>query len=72
MSRAKQVSKRKSRACAVPLLGAAGLSLSLASGTSRTTAGRVPQNFRRPTYLLQTTAAALQAGRTPPPAAPQP
>src|SRR6185312_15424898 len=33
MSRAKQVPKR-GRACAVPLLGAAGLSLSLASGAS--------------------------------------
>jgi hypothetical protein len=32
MSRAKEGSKRKRRACAVPLLGAAGLSLSLASG----------------------------------------
>ena len=32
MSKAKQTSKRKHRACAVPLLGAAGLSLSLASG----------------------------------------
>ena len=37
MSRAKQVSKRKSRACAVPLLGAAGLSLSLASGAPAAT-----------------------------------
>ena len=37
MSRAKQASKRKSRACAVPLLGAAGLSLSLASGASAAT-----------------------------------
>jgi hypothetical protein len=34
MSHAKQVPKRKRRACAVPLLGAAGLSLSLASGAS--------------------------------------
>ena len=37
MSNAKQVSKRKPRACAVPLLGAAGLSLSLASGASAAT-----------------------------------
>ena len=37
MSRAKQASQRKSRACAVPLLGAAGLSLSLASGASAAT-----------------------------------
>ena len=34
MSHAKQPSKRMHRACAVPLLGAAGLSLSLASGAS--------------------------------------
>jgi hypothetical protein len=39
MSRAKQASKRKHRACAVPLLGAAGLSLSLASGASAVTEG---------------------------------
>jgi hypothetical protein len=39
MSHAKQVSKRKRRACAVPLLGAAGLSLSLASGASAATEG---------------------------------
>jgi hypothetical protein len=41
MSRAKQASKRKSRACAVPLLGAAGLSLSLASGAPAATVGPV-------------------------------
>src|SRR5262245_46752763 len=34
MSRAKQASKRKSRACALPLLSAAGLSLSAASGAA--------------------------------------
>jgi hypothetical protein len=34
MSQTKQTSKRKHRACAVPLLRAAGLSLSLASGAS--------------------------------------
>jgi hypothetical protein len=39
MSRTKQTSKRKSRACAVPLLGAAGLSLSLASGAPAATVG---------------------------------
>jgi len=39
MSHAKQVSKRKSRACAVPLLGAAGLSLSLVSGAPAATVG---------------------------------
>jgi hypothetical protein len=39
MSRAKQTPKRKHRACAVPLLGAAGLSLALASGTSVGTGG---------------------------------
>jgi hypothetical protein len=37
--RGKQTSKRKRRACAVPVLGAAGLSLSLASGASAITAG---------------------------------
>jgi hypothetical protein len=37
MSHAKQPSRRKHRACAVPLLGAAGLSLSLASGASAVT-----------------------------------
>ena len=48
MSRAKQASKRKSRACAVPLLGVAGLSLSLAGGASAAAAGPAmdmpPQN----------------------------
>jgi hypothetical protein len=39
MSRAKKASKRRSRACAVPLLGAAGLSLSLASGASAVPSG---------------------------------
>jgi hypothetical protein len=39
MSNAKQVSKRKRRACAVPLLGAAGLSLSLATGAPAATVG---------------------------------
>ena len=39
MSHAMQVSKRKRRACAVPLLGAAGLSLSLASGAPAATVG---------------------------------
>ena len=37
MPKAKKPSKRKHRACAVPLLGAAGLSLSLASGASAAT-----------------------------------
>ena len=37
MSQPKQASKQKRRACAVPLLGAAGLSLSLASGASAAT-----------------------------------
>ena len=42
MSRAKEASKqKKSRACAVPLLGAAGLSLSLASGASALPGGPV-------------------------------
>ena len=35
----KRASKRKSRACAVPLLSAAGLSLSLASGAPAATEG---------------------------------
>ena len=39
MPQAKKPSKRKHRACAVPLLGAAGLSLSLASGAPAATAG---------------------------------
>ena len=39
MSHAKQPSKRMHRACAVPLLGAAGLSLSLASGAPAATEG---------------------------------
>ena len=39
MSRAKKASKRKSRACAVPLLGAAGLSLSMVSGAPAATVG---------------------------------
>ena len=37
MSQPKRASKRKHRACAVPLLGAAGLSLSLATGASAAT-----------------------------------
>jgi hypothetical protein len=41
VSNAKQTSKRKHRACAVPLLGAAGLSLSLASGAPAATEGPV-------------------------------
>ena len=42
MSRAKEASKqKKSRTCAVPLLGAAGLSLSLASGASALPGGPV-------------------------------
>jgi hypothetical protein len=39
MSRSKQTPKRKHRACAIPLLGAAGLSLSLASGAPAATVG---------------------------------
>ena len=39
MSQTKQSLKRKHRACAVPLLGAAGLSLSLASGAPAATVG---------------------------------
>jgi hypothetical protein len=39
MSQTKQDSKRKHRACALPVLGAAGLSLSLASGASAVPGG---------------------------------
>jgi hypothetical protein len=39
MAHAKRDSKRKRRSKALPLLGAAGLSLSLASGASATTGG---------------------------------
>src|SRR5262252_5308640 len=39
MPRAKQASKRKAGTKAVPVLGAAGMSLSLAGGASATTAG---------------------------------
>ena len=42
MRQAKTPSKQKHRACAVPLLGAAGLSLSLASGASAATATESP------------------------------
>jgi hypothetical protein len=41
MLRGKKASKRKSRACAVPLLGAAGLSLSMVSGAPAATVGPV-------------------------------
>jgi hypothetical protein len=48
MARAKQASKRNRRNKAVPVLGAAGLSLSLASGASASTGGTAadltPQN----------------------------
>ena len=48
MARAKQASKRNRRSKAVPVLGAAGLSLSLAGGASASTGGPVadvtPQN----------------------------
>jgi hypothetical protein len=48
MARAKQASKRKRRSKAVPVLGAAGLSLSLAGGASASTGGMAadipPQN----------------------------
>jgi hypothetical protein len=49
MARAKQASKRNRRSKAVPVLGAAGLSLSLASGASASTGGMAadipPQNL---------------------------
>ena len=48
MARTKQASKRNRRSKAVPVLGAAGLSLSLASGVSASTSGPAadvtPQN----------------------------
>jgi hypothetical protein len=48
MADAKQASKRNRRSKAVPVLGAAGLSLSLASGTSASASGAMtdvtPQN----------------------------
>src|ERR1700746_4129479 len=48
MARAKQTSKRNRRSKTVPVLGAAGLSLSLASGASASTGGQAsdvtPQN----------------------------
>jgi hypothetical protein len=48
MARTKQASKRNRRSKAVPVLGAAGLSLSLASGVSASTSGTAvdvtPQN----------------------------
>jgi hypothetical protein len=47
MARANQASKRKRRSKTVPVLGAAGLSLSLASGASASTGGAAdvtPQN----------------------------
>ena len=49
MARTKQASKRNRRSKAVPVLGVAGLSLSLASGASASTSGQVadvtPQNI---------------------------
>ena len=48
MARTKQASKQNRRSTAVPVLGAAGLSLSLASGVSASTSGPAadvtPQN----------------------------
>jgi hypothetical protein len=55
MSQTKQTSKRKHRACAVPLLGAAGLSLSLASGASAATGGTatdIPTQNTRVSYEI--------------------
>ena len=47
MARAKQASKRNRRSKAVPVLGAAGLSLSLASGASASTSGQVAMLRRK-------------------------
>jgi hypothetical protein len=49
MSRAKQASKRKRRSKAVPALGAAGLSLALASGASAATSGPAADMLARNT-----------------------
>jgi hypothetical protein len=49
MSRAKQASKRKRRSKAVPVLGAAGLSLALASGASAATGGPAADMLTRNT-----------------------
>ena len=49
MSHAKQVSRRNRRSKALPLLGAAGLSLSLASGASATTGGPAADPLTRNT-----------------------
>jgi hypothetical protein len=49
MSHAKQDSKRRRRSKALPLLGAAGLSLSLASGASATTGGPAADPLTRNT-----------------------
>ena len=46
---AKQASKRKRRGKAVPVLGAAGLSLSLASGASAATSGSTADMLTRST-----------------------
>jgi hypothetical protein len=47
MLHVKQVSKRRRRGKAVPILGAAGLSLSLASGASAATAGPTAEMLTR-------------------------
>jgi hypothetical protein len=49
MSHAKQASKRKRRSKAVPMLGAAGLSLSLASSASAASSGAAAEVLTRNT-----------------------
>ena len=50
MARTKQASKRNRRSKAVPVLGAAGLSLSLASGASASTSGAAVDVSAQNTY----------------------
>jgi hypothetical protein len=52
MSHAKQASKRKRRSKAVPVLGAAGLSLSLASGASAASGGAAAEVLTRNTGVM--------------------
>lgn len=53
MSQAKQASKGKRRSKAVPVLGAAGLSLSLASGASAASGGAAAEVLTRNTGVTQ-------------------
>ena len=55
MLHAKQTSKQKHRGKAVPVLGAAGLSLSLASGASAASSGSTDMLTRNPAVSHQVT-----------------